>query len=46
MFGSPSFASLSTLGPPGYPNPITLATLSKASPIASSLVLPNISKLL
>ena len=40
MFGSPSFASLSTLGPPGYPNPITLATLSNASPIASSLVLP------
>ena len=38
----PSFAKLSILGPPGYPKPTTLATLSKASPIASSLVLPNI----
>ena len=46
IFGVPSLASLSTLGPPGYPKPITLATLSKASPIASSLVLPSISNFL
>ena len=39
----PSFARLSTFGPPGYPRPTTLATLSKASPIASSRVLPIIS---
>lgn len=41
--GLPSFANLSTFGPPGYPSPTTLATLSKASPMASSLVLPNTS---
>ena len=34
---------LSILGPPGYPSPIALATLSKASPAASSLVSPIIS---
>ena len=39
----PSCANLSTLGPPGYPNPTTLATLSNASPIASSLVFPKTS---
>ena len=33
---------LSILGPPGYPKPIALATLSKASPAASSLVFPKI----
>ena len=43
IFASPSLASLSIFGPPGYPRPITLATLSNASPIASSLVLPSIS---
>ncbi len=42
--GVPVFASLSTFGPPGYPKPTTLATLSNASPIASSLVLPKTSK--
>jgi hypothetical protein len=31
-------SSASNFGPPGYPNPITLATLSNASPAASSLV--------
>ena len=30
---------------PGYPSPIARATLSKASPAASSLVLPRISYL-
>ena len=44
MFASPSFDNLSILGPPGYGRFIILATLSKASPIASSLVLPKISK--
>ena len=37
-FGFPSFANLSILGPPGYPSPKALATLSYASPAASSLV--------
>ena len=41
--GIPLLASLSSFGPPGYPNPTTLATLSNASPIASSLVFPNTS---
>ena len=35
--------NLSTKGPPGYSSPQTLATLSYASPIASSRVHPNIS---
>ena len=35
------FEILSILGPPGYPKPIALATLSKASPAASSLVFPK-----
>lgn len=43
MFDSPSLASLSILGPPGYSSSITLATLSNASPTASSRVLPSIS---
>ena len=37
------FARASILGPPGYPRPIALATLSKASPAASSRVRPSIS---
>ena len=43
MLADPVFAKLSTFGPPGYPSPTTLATLSKASPTASSLVFPRIS---
>ena len=39
--GFPSFASLSIFGPPGYPRPMARATLSKASPAASSLVRPD-----
>ena len=38
---SPSLASASTLGPPGYFKPKTLATLSKDSPTASSIVEPK-----
>ena len=34
----PSAASLSMIGPPGYPSPSSFATLSYASPAASSLV--------
>ena len=34
----PSPASLSMIGPPGYPRPSSFATLSYASPAASSLV--------
>ena len=41
--GFPSFAALSTFGPPGYPSPTARATLSKASPAASSIVRPMIS---
>ena len=39
----PFFAYLSISGPPGYLNPKTLADLSKASPAASSNVVPIIS---
>ena len=38
ILASPFKAHFSILGPPGYPNPKTLATLSNASPIASSWV--------
>jgi hypothetical protein len=34
-------ASFSTSGPPGLPSPSSLATLSKASPSASSIVVPQ-----
>src|SRR5450759_1539736 len=37
----PSVATRSTCGPPGNGNPRILATLSKASPAASSMVLPS-----
>ena len=37
----PSLAIASIAGPPGKPNFITLAILSKASPAASSIVWPN-----
>ncbi len=40
-WGFPSSARLATWGPPGYGRPSNLATLSKASPAASSLVLPK-----
>ena len=36
--GLPLIANFSMCGPPGYGNPSNLATLSKASPTASSLV--------
>ena len=36
-------ASLLMTGPPGYPSPSALATLSKASPTASSIVSPSTS---
>ena len=39
-FGSPLCARFSISGPPGYPNPSILATLSNASPAASSTVRP------
>ena len=39
--GSPSRASRSSTGPPGNPNPMNRATLSKASPAASSRVCPR-----
>ena len=42
-FGSPSWETFSIFGPPGYPSPIARATLSNASPAASSLVRPRIS---
>ena len=42
LFNSPSSAFFSSLGPPGYSNPRTLATLSYASPTASSKVVPII----
>jgi hypothetical protein len=37
----PGPASFSTCGPPGTPSPRSLATLSKASPSASSMVVPQ-----
>ena len=40
-WGSPLSAFFSTTGPPGYPKPIILAVLSKASPGASSIVPPR-----
>ena len=42
-FLSPNLANFSTLGPPGYPSSSILAVLSKASPNASSIVVPNCS---
>ncbi len=39
--GSPSRAVRSTTGPPGKPSPSNRATLSKASPAASSTVAPS-----
>src|ERR1043166_3512744 len=39
--GSPSRAILSICGPPGYPRPSRVATLSNASPAASSRVSPR-----
>ena len=41
--GSPSRAILSSAGPPGNPSPISRATLSNASPAASSSVCPSTS---
>ena len=41
FFGSPVRASFSSSGPPGYGRPRALATLSKASPAASSRVWPR-----
>ncbi len=38
---SPRAASSSTAGPPGYGSPSSLAVLSKASPSASSSVVPS-----
>ena len=46
MLDCPSNASLSILGPPGYPSPNTLATFSKDYPLASSLVFPSTSNVL
>ena len=40
-FGSPVLAALATLGPPGEGRPSVRATLSKASPAASSTVWPR-----
>ena len=40
-FGSPASASFSSAGPPGQSSPSSLATLSKASPTASSTVPPR-----
>jgi hypothetical protein len=40
-FASPSRARRSITGPPGYPSPSSFATLSKASPAASSRVHPS-----
>ena len=42
LFGFPSFAYSSILGPPGNSIPINLAVLSNASPTASSIVVPNL----
>ncbi len=39
--GSPSLAAASTAGPPGNGSPSSLAVLSNASPIASSMVAPR-----
>ena len=39
--GSPSRARRSIAGPPGYPRPRNRATLSNASPAASSTVSPS-----
>ena len=39
---SPSLARASIAGPPGKPNFITRAILSKASPAASSMVAPSL----
>ena len=39
--GSPASAVRCTIGPPGKPRPRSLATLSKASPAASSRVCPS-----
>src|SRR3989338_8255119 len=39
-FGFPSSAIFDTAGPPGYPSPRSFATLSNASPAASSRVAP------
>src|SRR5207248_128270 len=39
--GSPWAASRSIAGPPGYPRPRSVATLSNASPAASSRVAPS-----
>ena len=38
-----AWETFSIFGPPGYPSPIARATLSNASPAASSLVRPRIS---
>ena len=43
--GFPCFASFSISGPPGYCRPKILATLSNASPAASSTVSPSFSHL-
>ena len=42
--GSPAAASRSTSGPPGWPRPRSFATLSNASPGASSIVPPSRTK--
>ena len=41
-WGSPSNANFSMTGPPGYPNFIAFATLSKHSPAESSMVEPSV----
>ena len=42
LFGFPFFAIISICGPPGNSIPKSLAVLSKASPKASSIVVPNL----
>jgi len=45
-FSFPFFAYSSTFGPPGNSSPKSLAVLSKASPNASSIVVPSLLYLL
>ena len=42
LFGSPFLAIISICGPPGNSTPKSFAVLSKASPNASSIVVPNL----
>jgi len=42
FFGLPFFAYISICGPPGNFIPNNFAVLSKASPAASSIVVPNL----